>query len=189
MRRLSQRGFSLVELMIATGLVGLAGTMLIEFLMRHTDFVETTSMQGDVRARTHLAIGIMSRELRHGTRAAAGNPPNVLIPAAPNNTTMTVYVPADLDDDGDIIDAGGGIEWDPTPIVYQYDAAARQLRRTAGAQTRVVVSDVAAVTFADAAIDPGLGDDEVAFTLTLSASTPQGRTLSTTAGAVVKLRN
>ena len=187
-RPVAQRAFSLLELMIATSLVGLAGTMLIGFLMRHTDFVETTSLQGDVRTRVHLALGMLSKELRHGTRVAAGSPPNVVIPAAPNNTTMTVYVPAE-NDDGLIVDSAGNVEWGPTAIVYQYDAGARQLLRTAGAETRVVVSGVDGVAFEDAAIDPALGDDEIRVSLTLGASTPQGRVVSTTAAAVVRLRN
>ena len=184
-----RRGSTMLELLIATGLMTVVGTMLIQFLMRQIDFVETTSAQGDIRSRSHLAVGIVAKELRAGTRKAAGSPPNVVIPAASNNTTLTLYVPEDLNADGTIVDGAGNIEWSPNSVVFQYDAGNQQLLRTSGGTTRVVVSHVTAATFADSAIDPALPADEVRVSLTLAETTPQRRTVTTSASQVVRLRN
>ncbi len=190
-RRAARDGLTLVEFIVASALMGVTGMMLLTFLMRHTDFLETTVSQGDVRTRAQIAIDAIARELRHTTRAAAGSPPNLTIPAAPNNTRVTFYVMADQNGDGHIVDpATGDREWDTAnAIQYQYVPAARQLQRVSGATTRVVASGVASAVFEDRDIDGTLAANEVRILLTLDAVTPQRRTVSTTASAIVKLRN
>lgn len=185
-----RQGFTLVEMLVVGSLTMLIGGVLLEFSMRHMDFLNTTAMQSDLRSQTHLAMEAMLKELHHGTRAAAGSPPNVSIPAAPNNTGMTFYLPADVDGNGMIIDAAGTIEWvTANPVQYVYDAPSQQLRRTDTAGTRVLANSVTAATFEDRTITPTLPTDEVRIRLTLQGTTPRGRTLSASDTAVIQLRN
>ena len=185
-----QQGLTLIELLVVGSLAMLMSGVLLEFSMRHMDFLNTTAMQSDLRSQTHLAMEAMLKELHHGTRAAAGSPPNVTIPAAPGNTLMTFYLPADVDGNGMIIDAAGNIEWvAANPVQYVYDAPSQQLRRTDAAGTRVLANGVTAATFEDRTITPTLPADEVRIRLTLQDTTPRGRTLSASDNAIVKLRN
>jgi len=147
-------------------------------------------MESDLRSQVQLATSEMLKELRHTTRAAAGTPPNISIPAAPNNIQMTLYLPADLDGNGMIIDAAGNLEWNVLhPVQYQYDAPSRQLRRIDNAGTRVMANKVSAVSCEDRAIDATLLTDEVRIRLTLQDTTSHGRNLSAADTVLVKLRN
>lgn len=181
---------TLVEWLLATAVMLVGSAVLIVFLQRQTDFLESSTIQGDLRARSQLAIGAITRDLRHGTLVAAASPPNVTIPPAPNNISLTLYLPADLDNNGYIVDAAGDVEWDALdPVQYQYDAGARRLLRTAGGVTRVVANHVTAVQFEDQTIDAALADDQVRVQLTMQETTPHGRALTATNSAVVQLRN
>lgn len=184
------RGFTLVEMMVAFTIVAAGGAALLLFLQQENLFVETSTVSGDVRTRAQLALETVASELRHATRKAAGSPPNIAIPPAPSNTSLTLYLPADANGDGRIIDAQGNVEWNTaTPVQYQYNPSQQQLRRTAGAATRVVASNVSGVTFEDQAINNSLNADEVKVQLTLQQTASNQRSLSSTVATIVKLRN
>ena len=173
-----QRGFTVIELLVAGSLAIMVSGILVEFLVRHTDFSDTVAMESDLRSQVQLATTEMLKELRHATRATAGSPPNVSIPAAPNNTTMTFYLPADLDGNGMIIDAAGNLEWAVlNPVQYQYDAPLRQLRRIDNTGTRVIANTVSMVSFEDRTINASLLTDEVRIRLTSQYTTSHGRIL------------
>ena len=178
-----------VETMVASTIAVSVGLVAVVWMTGLSDLWNTASTQAQMRLNAQLGMNRLVDELRSATRTAAGSPPNVSIPAAPNNTTMTCYLPADLDGNGSIIDATGNLEWGATAIQYARDAASRQLRRTAGGQTLVIANDVQSVTFEDAAINSALYANEVKITLTLQATTAQRRTVSATAVEIVKLRN
>ena len=185
-----QRGFTVIELLVAGSLAIMVSGILLEFLVRQTDFSDTVAMESDLRSQVQLATTDMLKELRHATRAAGGSPPNISIPAAPNNTTITFYLPADLDGNGMIIDAAGSLEWAVlNPVQYQYDAPSRQLRRIDNTGTRVIANTVSQVSFEDRTINASLLTDEVRIRLTLQDTTSRGRTLSAADTALVKLRN
>ncbi len=187
------RGFTIVETMVTSTIFLSVGLMAVMWLNGASDLWWTTNTQAHVRETAHLAVNRMVFELRMGTRVGAGSPPNVAIPAAPNNTSITFYLPADLDPfDGNttIVDALGDIEWDAAnPVQYTYVPAQRQLLRVAGAQQTVIASDVTAARFDDAATDPTLGLNEVKVTITVQRLSPQQRTLSATSTEIVKFRN
>ena len=183
-------GFTLVELMVTFAIVMAGGAALLLFLQQQTSFIETTSTGGDVRTRAQLALETVANELRLATRKAGGSPPNVTIPAAPGNTSLTLYLPADVNGDGRIVDAQGNVEWNTaTPVQYQYDAGNNQLLRTAGASTRVVVSNVSGVIFEDQTHNGALNSNEIKVRLTLQQATAHQRTLSSATSMIVKLRN
>ena len=183
-------GLTLFEFLVVGSLITLVSAMLLQFSLQHANLQNTLMAQGELRAEAAIALDSMLKELRHTTRTAAASPPNLTIPAAPNNTQAQFYVLVDADGNGVIVDAAGALEWDAAnPIQYQYDQAAQQLLRTSGAATRVLANHVTAATFADRAIDGTLPADEVRIRLTLSRTTPHGQLCSTDVNAVVKLRN
>ena len=184
------RGFTFLEFLIVSSVLTIISGALAEFTIQNVQFQILSQVQGDLRTTGHVAMDQMVTELRHATRAAAGSPPNLTIPASPNNTSLTFYLPADLDGNGFIIDAAGNIEWvTGTPIQYQYDAGTKQLRRIAGGATRVLANDVTQAVFKDRTIDGSLNPDEVSIQLTLQRVTSNGRSVSTTVSALVKSRN
>lgn len=191
MRRRNRRaGLTLYELLVVGSLLTLLSTALLEFSLRHTDLENLSLVQAELRTDAALALDGMLQELRHGTRAGATSPPNLTIPAAPNNTQLQLYLPVDADGNGLIVDAAGNLEWDTgTPIVYQYNAATRQLLRSAGATTRVLANHVTDVVFEDRTIDGALPADEVRIRLTLERTTRRGRSVNIGANTLVKLRN
>lgn len=189
-RRAGNRGWTLLELVITGSVVTIATSAALEFFLRQADFLDTVSAQADVRSQAQLAMQTMVAELRHATRRAAGSPPNIVIPAAPNNTTLTFYRPIDLDGNGVIVDGAGNLEWDAAnPVQYQWVAATRQLVRTIGAANRVIANGVSTARFDDQAIDPSLLQDEVRVTLTIQQTTSRRRTISETLQGIVQLRN
>ena len=187
------RGFTLVETMVAGTIMLSMSLLAVLWITGVSDLWWTSSTQSQVRTVTQQTMNRMLAELRSGTRTAAGSPPNVVIPAAPDNTSMTFYLPADLDPmDGNttIIDAIGNIEWDnANAIQYVYSAAPSQLQRIQGGNVRVLAYGVQGATFENAVINPALLQDEIRITLTLQQRTPQGRTVSATAVETVRLRN
>ncbi len=188
--RRAQHGFTLVEILVASSMALVVSGVLFEFFVHHADFLDTAAMESDLRSQVQLAVDDMLKELRHATRAAAGTPPNISIPAAPNNTRLTCYLPGDLDGNGMIIDAAGNLEWvTANPVQYQYDAPSQQLRRIDNTGTRVLANHVSSVSFEDRSIDASLLTDEVRIRLTLQDTTPHGRTLSASETTLIKLRN
>lgn len=185
------RAFTLVETMIAGGLLLAIGSMVLLWLLGASDFWWTSSTQSQLRLNTQQTISRVLSDLRNATRATPGTPPSVSIPAAPGNTTITFYLPTDLDGNGSIIDANGAIEWDlANSLQYSFwPPPHAQLRRIQGAQQVVVANDVTNVQFADRSIDGSLASNEVKITLTLTRTTPQQRTVTATSTAIVKLRN
>jgi hypothetical protein len=155
-----------------------------------SDLWWTTTTQSEVRTRSQQAVNRLVSELRSATRIAAGSPPNAVIPAAPGNTTMTFYLPGDLDLNGLIIDAAGNTEWDAAaPIQYVFVPAQQQLIRIQGAQQTVIANNVTAAAFDDRNTLATLANNEVQVSLTVQRTTPQRRTVSATSVEIVKLRN
>ena len=194
-----RRGFTLVETMVAGSILLSLSLLAMMWINGVSDMWWTVSTQAQVREDLRQAMSRMIRELRMGTRSAAGSPPNAVIPAPPTNTRMELYLPADLDPgDGNttIVDAIGNIEWsllppanNPTRVQYVFDAPSRQLQRLQGGQTVVLANDVATVAFADASIDAALRPDEIRITMTVQRLTPMRRPLASTSSEIVRLRN
>ena len=187
------QGFTLVETMIAGTIMISMSLIAVLWISGVSDLWWTSNTQSHVRTVTQQAMNRVLAELRSGTRISAGSPPNAVIPAAPNNTQVTFYLPADLDPlDGNttIIDSIGNIEWDNANAVqFVYSAAQQQLQRIQAGNVTVLARNVAGATFEDVTINPGLLPDEVRITLTLQQRTPQGRTVSATAVESLRLRN
>ena len=183
-------GFTLVETMVAGGLLVSISLMAVLWLTGLSDLWWTSTTQSNVRMVSQMAVNRMVSELRSGTRTTgAASPPWAAIPAAPNNTSVTFYLPADVDGDGLIINATGDTEWNAAPVQYVYVPAQRQLLRIQGASQIVLANDVTAATFQDRTMDATLSSNEIRVSLTLQRTTPQQRPVAATSVEIVKLRN
>lgn len=193
-----QQGTTLVEILVAGGMLLSLGMITVLWLSGVTDLWWTSSTQSALRSTTEMAVNRMSAELRSATRTAAGSPPNAVVVSLSH---VRFYLPIDTDGNGSIVDAQGNIEWSPPcspppcapgapmPIDYQYDAPSRQLRRLQNSQTQVIADHVTSVTFTDRNADASLKSNEVKIALMLSATTPQRRTVSSATTEIVRLRN
>ncbi len=193
MRRASDPtgGFTFVETLVAGGILVVLASMATLWATGGINLWWTSNTQTDVRMTTQQAIARMADELRNATRASTVLPsPNIVIPPAPNNTSMTFYLPADIDGNGLIVDATGNIEWDMlNPIQYVYDPGTREILRLGGGQTVVIAHDVQSAQMDDQSTDASLSLNEVRLNVVLQKTTPQQRTVSATSISVVKLRN
>jgi prepilin-type N-terminal cleavage/methylation domain-containing protein len=154
-------GFTLVELLVVVVIFGgIMGALLISFLTgQSTYFSADAYIQAQQEARRSLDT--MIRELRE-SRGTAGQE-RYYIPAA---NTVVFQVPTDTDNDGDVIDGTGAVEWGPGVVLatgcIQYTVVGNQIQRTqlagpmnVGAQTcggavgtaRVLANSVTGLTF------------------------------------------
>ena len=189
-RRAAQQGLTLVEMLVTTLVYPAIALMALQMLATKWDAMTFAMFQGDVRTHAHLAVTEMAKELRMGARLPGEVAPSINVPTAPGNTSVTFFVPTDVDGTNGVLDVLGQMEWDTTnPITYQYDAALRQVLRTEGGATRVIANDVTAVAFQDQAIDAGLQADEVRIVMTVQRVTPGGRAARADIAAIVTARN
>ena len=176
--------------MVAGAILVSIGLLVVRWLTGVSELWWTATTQSETRTAVQQAVSRMTSELKAATRTGSPTPPAISIPAAPNNTQVTFYLPTDVDGDGTIVDASGNTEWDAAnSIQYVYDAPSKQLRRVRGAQTVILAHDVTSATFNDVSIDASLFANELKITLTLQTTTPQHHTLSATSTEIVKLRN
>lgn len=177
--------------MVAGGILVSMSLIAMLWLTGLSDLYWTSTTQSDVRMLSQMSVNRMLNELRSGTRTSGTvSPPRAAIPAAPNNTSVTFYLPVDVDGDGLIINATGDTEWNVnTPVQFVYVPAQRQLVRVQGAAQTVLANDVLAATFQDQTMDATLSNNEIRVSLTVQRITPQRRPVSATSVEIVKLRN
>ena len=185
------RGMTVMEMMIVVTIVMVIGGSLIAFMAQSWASWEVKNIEADLRLTAQTALDQIARELRLGTvTTGAGSPPRASVPAAPGNTSLTFYLPTDIDGNGLIIDAAGAVEWDAAnPVQYQHVPASGQLTRTAAGVTRVLANDVQTAVFANQAIDGTLQNNEVRMTLTLRRVSTRGYPITLTTVMTVMLRN
>jgi len=188
---ISQRGFTLVEIMMAAMITTVAVGMVYAIYAAGQEAWDIKTAQADLQAQGRRAMSRMVEELRKTTRTSGQNPsPNLTIPSAPNNRQVDFYLPTDKDGDGTITDANGDVEWATNnKIQYQYVPGQNWLRRLEGGDQQTLALNVLDIRFTDQGIDPTLYGDELLIDLTLEKQTKRQRTLSMTFRGVVKLRN
>jgi len=191
LKQKGDRGFSLVEVMVASLIFLMILGTILNIYISGSEVYENNKIQADLQAQARMGLNSMASELSNATKI---NPPggvtfpNIFIPPAPGNTTMTLYLPTYVIDMVTLkprvsINAAGGIVWNNTPIVYQYDAGQRTLARVSNGVQTILARDVASVQFTN------VSSTEINVTLTLSKLTPKQRNIIITLSSVIKLRN
>ncbi|MGB4521340.1 MAG: prepilin-type N-terminal cleavage/methylation domain-containing protein [Candidatus Omnitrophota bacterium] len=189
-----QGGFTLVEVAVSVGIFCIISAVMLSFFIQGTALWHLVINQSDARSVARNAMNYLTRELQNATRTSNlnphPNPPNLVIPSKPNNTSVDFYLPVDNDDNGFIIDAIGDTEWDlNNKIQYQYVPGLKILRRLEKGNQYIIVSNVSSIEFEDKSINPALYNNEVKIILTLKRAIQQNRTIFITLTSIVKLRN
>jgi len=189
--KMPQRGFTLIEIMIAVAITAVAVGMIYGMYASSQEAWDIKAEQADMQAQGRRALREMVDELRKTTRTSTQTPsPNLVIPSTPNNRQVDFYLPVDIDGDGTITDSNGDVEWDTSnKIRYQYVPGQKLLRRLEGGAQRTIALAVSDIRFTDQGIDPTLYRDELVIDLTLTKTTKRQRNLTMTFRGVVKLRN
>jgi len=193
----NQNGFTLAEVLMAASILAVIGVIMLSFLTQGLNLWRVITTQSDVRSYARNAMNYMTQELRNATSTSGQmppkkneNPPNLSIPSKPNNTSIDFYLPADLDNNGLIIDATGTTEWDKNnKIQYQYIPGLKRLRRLEKGNQHIIADNVASIQFEDSSINSALHDNELKIILTVESLTPQQKNVSISLTSIVKLRN
>lgn len=174
--------------MIASVMFSIIFVAALMFASRQSDFWELSTYQTDLRVEAEQTVNRMAQELHLASTTAAGASISIPTPA-PNNTSVSFFLPNDNDNNGTVLDNIGNLEWGNVPIQFQYDAAAREIRRVVGLTQQTIGHDVQAVTFENRALNGTLQNNEVRINLTLQRTTPHQRVVAATATAIITLRN
>ena len=191
LKQKGNRGFSLVEVMVASLIFLMILGTILNIYISGSEVYENNKIQTDLQAQARMGLNSMVNELSNATKTTPPGGltfPNILIPPAPGNTTMTFYLPTYVIDGVTLkprvsINANGIIAWNNTPIVYQYDAGQRTLARVSNGVQTILARDVSAVQFAN------VSNFEISASLTLSKLTPKQRNITITLSSIIRLRN
>jgi prepilin-type N-terminal cleavage/methylation domain-containing protein len=141
-----QRGFTLVELLVAAGLFLVLSTMLFSTVISGARQARNGREYNDLNEEARLLLNRMSRELREAQAISAVTNPGAAVSSAGTALYPTYYAPAagnssvtfDVDFNGN-----GTIEptaADPERLTYQYDRANRRVLLTAAGETLPVLA-------------------------------------------------
>jgi prepilin-type N-terminal cleavage/methylation domain-containing protein len=185
------KGFTLVEVLMASFIGAMVIGVLFAVFSAGNDLYEVKRTQADLQGQARNALDEMSSELKQATRASNQTPsPNLFFPTSPDNRNIDFCLPMDLDANGYLTNTNGTIEWDTTNhIQYLYNATGRQIIRMKNGVDKTLANNVLDVRYIDITYDSSLAINELKIVLSLSKTTPHGRTMSTAATATVKLRN
>jgi len=185
------RGFTLIEVMIASFIFLMILGVLLNIYISGSEVYENNKIQADLQAQARMGLNSVVNELSNATKTTAPvgqSPPNLYIPPAPGNNTITFYLPTYVLDTITLkprvsINANGIIIWNNTPIVYQYDSGQRTLARVSNGVQTILARDVTSVQFLN------VSSTEISVALTLSKATPKQRNITITLSSIIRLRN
>jgi len=185
------RGFTLIEVMIASFIFLMILGVLLNIYISGSEVYENNKIQADLQAQARMGLNSAVNELSNATKTTPPGGltfPNILIPSAPGNNTITFYLPTYVLDTITLkprvsINANGIIIWNNTPIVYQYDSGQRTLARVSNGVQTILARDVTSVQFLN------VSSTEISVALTLSKATPKQRNITITLSSIIRLRN
>jgi prepilin-type N-terminal cleavage/methylation domain-containing protein len=137
------RGFTLMELLVAMGLVAVVGAGMISFIRVQSTALHTQMAQTDMNDETRAVVELMAREIRlagYNPRCILAPPPvAAIVSAAPQQ----VRIQLDVNENGALDTAAGTSE----DVTFQYDSATHKVERVAGGTTSALASDVPSAGF------------------------------------------
>lgn len=116
-------GVSLIEVLVAIGLFGVLGTILLGLAISTGSITDDTRQVADIAEETRQGMERMSRELRQASKIADVSLPS---PSAPNDITRFTLL-ADFDGNGCI----AANATDPERLTYVWDPVPKELTLTA----------------------------------------------------------
>jgi len=118
----SERGFSLVELMISTAIMLVAMAGIAGLLVQNSQVARGEQMSAQVQASARSCLGMIVQVVRSaGWDPTNDGFPALTLDAAPTTTSNFIEVFADLNEDGDKDDADEAvlIRWNGTRIEWR----------------------------------------------------------------------
>lgn len=132
----NKKGFTLIELMVTLGVMGILMTSLYSsFTSQHRTYA-AQNRKVEMMQSARASIDIMAREIRSARFKEIGTELNG-IPVA---TANTIRILADFNEDGDTSD-------EKEDITYAYDIQNLQITRTTPSETVVFCYDVTGLAF------------------------------------------
>jgi len=131
---LSRRGFTLVEMMIALALAGVAATVVFSIFVSTQSMYYDTRNQMEAQADSRVVLGMMSQEIR----SAGSDVTSIGVERLVTCAGDTVRVQSDLDSDGVIEGAAEPSE----DVTWFYNASAQTLVRSTAAGQMDVMGDI-----------------------------------------------
>ena len=173
------RGFTLVELLVTVFIFAMIFAATFAVLTVGNNSWYTGNEQVQVSQEVRKALLTMDRELRQSRSSVISD----VFADGAYYDAITFRVPEDTDDDGDVIDAAGNVEWSDQ-INYSRNAE-NQIIRTTAAGTSILANDISNLQFRRPSGSPSI----VEMYLTSQRSTAMGRQLSANIMSSVKMRN
>ncbi len=185
-----KRSLTILEVLVAAVIASVIIYVITQLYIQGIRLWQLSTTQSDLRSTGRNALERMANDLQLATRAQAGSPPNLSIPAAPNNTDITFYLPQRDAGNNIMSSAVGATVWDTATVMhYRYNAASRQLEGVRNGVPFPVAGDIQSVIFEDRSISGSLNPDELRITITLSRNVPLQGLAAVSFVSVVKLRN
>lgn len=172
-------GFTLVEIMIVFAIFSIIGAAIFATLTMGRKSWHTGDVQVEMQQEVRKAMNSMVKELRQsGPAVIVGVPAD----GAPYSA-ITFQIPEDTDNDGDVIDGSGNIEWG-SQITYSLGGLnGEQLLRIQSGD-RVLANNIQSLQFTRS----GFGE-EITITLIAEKDTVFQRILTAALTSQVTLRN
>ena len=134
MRRRSDAGLTLIELLVSIVLVSIIGSIVFTAIMSTQRASESSRLVNDLNEEARLVLNRMSRELREAERITAVTNPMGPGYSATSDSSVTFEV--DFNGNG-IIEPTAA---DPEQLTYFYDVSAQQLQLQAGGSALPVLA-------------------------------------------------
>lgn len=143
-RRFGIRGFTLVELMVAISLMGVAGLVIFGVFVSSQSSLVDTQQVLDAQSDTRIVLGMIAQDIR-----SAGSDLQGVIPGLAVCSNDSVRVMSDLNVNG-LIDVGSIPAED---ITWVWNSADETLLRATSVETIAIVRNVSAfaINYLDAA--------------------------------------
>lgn len=173
------KGFSIVELLVVMAIFTIICGAIFASLSSGNVLWDTGSNQARIEQEVRKSVEKIYRELKEtsSSRVTIGG----------GGTSITFQVPVDSDNDGDIIDDSGQVEWGVNTITYLRGGTNNlQLIRRSGGIDTILANDISALTFTGV---PAVNPTVVRISVTAQKTTLAQRSLTSTLTSQVQLRN
>jgi hypothetical protein len=173
------RGFSLVEILITVLLFTLVFMATFAVLTAGKNSWYVGDVEVEINQEMRKGLLVMNRQLRQSRSSVITG----VLPNGSYYSSITFKVPEDTDNDGDVIDALGNMEWS-NDITYSLNAS-NQIIRTFSGNTTILANSISNLQFRRPAGNP----DVVQIYLTAQKATVLGRTLTSDIMSSIRMRN
>jgi len=175
------KGLTLVELMIVLLIFSIILGAIFAIMNVSRTSWQTGNVQVEMQQETRKGMDRMLRELRQsGQTIITGVPANGV-----SYSSIAFQIPEDGDNDGDVTDGSGNIEWS-AQITYSLGGLdGEQLLRTSGGSSIVMANKIISLQFSRAATTPNI----LEISLQAQKNTAQGTTIQSNLNSQANLRN